>query len=92
MNLRVIKKDIEFLVNDFVADCLIFSDFHNGEKDAEVKDLVTEGLVFANQLFARVNHPVKDEKGSVKAHYKAINKELLEGFDKLFEKLSQLAK
>ena len=28
MNLRVIKKDIEFLIGDFVEDCLLFAMLH----------------------------------------------------------------
>ena len=105
MNLRVLKKDIDFLVNDFVSDCLLFSDFNEGAKDESVKDLVCEALALANALTDRLNKPFKtiqNEKGfdkvvrldkkETKAHYKAINQDLYAGFDKMFEKLSELAK
>ena len=105
MNLRVIKKDVDFLLNDFVSDCLFFNDFHEGKKETEVKQLVSEGIILANDLFNRINHPVKkvaNEKGiekivrlqgkETKEFYKAINKDLYTGFDNLFINLSELAK
>lgn len=105
MNLRVIKKDIKFLLNDFVSDCILFSDFQEGKKDKEVYELITESLALSNNLSSRVIFPKKivaNEKGvekivrmdtaELKAHYKAIQKDLYEGYDQLFEKLSQLAK
>ncbi|MBP5302193.1 MAG: hypothetical protein J6Y88_02980 [Bacteroidales bacterium] len=105
MNLRVIKKDIEFLMNDFVSDCLLYNDFSEGKKEKEVIDLITEGIALSESLNARVNFPkkvvanakgvekfVRKEGKEVKAHYKDIQKDLFEGYDKLFEKLSALVK
>lgn len=101
MNLRVLKKDIDFLLNDFISDCLIFSDFHAQKKDEEVKGLISDALILSNSLAQRVNHPVKvAENGKsvklegkeVKAYYKAIKMDLYKGFDELFQKLSALAK
>ena len=97
MNLRVIKNDVDFLVNDFVSDCLLFCDFNDGKKDEEVSALITEALVKADSVVARINHP-KDENGKkfakkeMKAYYKAINKDLYGSFDDLFQRLSDLAK
>jgi len=105
MNLRVIKKDIEFLMNDFVSDCLLYNDFSEGKKEKEVYDLIAEGIALSESLSARVNFPkkvvenargvekfVRKEGKEVKAHYKDIQKDLFEGYDKLFEKLSALVK
>ena len=105
MNLRVIKKDIAFLMNDFVSDCLLYNDFSEGKKEKEVIDLITEGIALSESLNARVNFPkkvvanakgvekfVRKEGKEVKAHYKDIQKDLFEGYDKLFEKLSALVK
>ncbi|MBR5735274.1 MAG: hypothetical protein IKX60_00565 [Bacteroidales bacterium] len=105
MNLRVLKKDIEFLMNDFVSDCLLYNDFSDGKKEEEVVGLIREGLALSDSLNARVNFPkkavanargvekfVRKEGKEVKAHYKDIQKDLYEGYDKLFEKLSALVK
>ena len=105
MNLRVIKKDIEFLMNDFVSDCLLYNDFSDGKKEEEVVSLIREGIALSDNLNARVNFPkkvvanakgvekfVRKEGKEVKAHYKDIQKDLYEGYDKLFDKLSSLVK
>lgn len=90
MNLRVIKKDIEFLIGDFVDDCILFAMIHpEDEKTAGAEKLIDEACDLANNLFDRVNHP---DKKNVKAHYKAVSKDLLSGMDSLCEKLSALAK
>lgn len=90
MNLRVIKKDIQFLVNDFVDDCVLFAMMHpEDEKIAEVNNLIEEACEMVNSLFDRVNHP---DKNNVKAWYKAINVDLLKGLDGLCDRLSAIAK
>ena len=90
MNLRVIKKDIEFLVGDFVEDCLMFAMFHPDKDTAEVEKLINEANELANNLFDKVNHPAKDVKA--KAWYKGVSQELLAGLDELCKKLSALVK
>lgn len=90
MNLRVIKKDIEFLVGDFVDDCLLFAMFHPEKDTAAVEALVNEASDLADDLFYKVNHPAKDVKS--KAYYRAIGEELVSRLDELCKKLSALAK
>lgn len=90
MNLRVIKKDIEFLVGDFIEDCLLFAMFHEDVPTEKIEVLVNEANDLADDMFARVNNPEKDVK--LKGYYKQIMKDLYEGLDKLCEQLSALAK
>ena len=90
MNLRVIKKDIEFLVSDFIEDCALFATLHpEDEKIDEIEKLINEACDLADSLFERVNHP---DKSAVKAHYKAVSVDLLKGLDDLCERLSAIAK
>ena len=89
MNLRVIKKDIEFLVSDFIEDCLLFSMFHEEVPTEKVEELMNEANDLADNLFVKVNHPEKEGR---KAYYRNIVKELYSGLDALCEKLSALAK
>mgnify|MGYP007102051257 FL=1 len=92
-------------MNDFVGDCLLYNEFSEGKKEEQVVELITEGIALSESLNARVNFPkkvVSNAKGverfvrlegkEVKAHYKAIQKDLLEGYDKLFDKLSTVIK
>ena len=90
MNLRVIKKDIEFLVGDFVEDCLLFAMLHPDKEMDKVEELVNEANDFAADLFDKVNHPDKSVKA--KAYYHGIGQELVKGLDALCEKLSAIAK
>ncbi|MBP5506075.1 MAG: hypothetical protein J6X89_08255 [Bacteroidales bacterium] len=89
MNLRVIKKDIHFVTNEFLSDCITFSDYSEGKKDEQVKDLINQGLALAGTAFTKVcNYPAE----GTKAYFREVQKEFYEGFDALYQKLSELTK
>ncbi|MBR5101170.1 MAG: hypothetical protein IKX34_07725 [Bacteroidales bacterium] len=90
MNLRDIKKDIEFLIGDFVEDCLMFAMLHPEKDITKVEGLINEASDLADTLFEKVNHPAADVKP--RAYYNRVGVELLTGLDTLCEKLSALAK
>ena len=90
MNLRDIKKDIEFLVGDFVEDCLMFAMLHPEKDITAVDGLINEASDLADSLFDKVNHPAADVRP--RAWYNRIGAELLTGLDALCEKLSALEK
>ena len=90
MNLRDIKKDIEFLIGDFVEDCLMFAMLHPDKDVTRVEGLINEASDLADELVDKVNHAPKDVKK--RAYYNRIGAELLTGLDGLCEKLSALAK
>lgn len=89
-SLRGIKKDIEFLVGDFVEDCLLFAMLHPEKDITAVEGLINEASDLADSLFDKVNHPAKDVKA--RTYYNRIGADLLTGLDGLCEKLSALAK
>lgn len=89
MNLRVIKKDIDFLVGDFVEDCLLFAMCHPDKNTEDVEKLINEACDLADYCYDRVNHP---DRNNIKAHFKAIGDDLVNGLDELCQKLSALAK
>ena len=88
-NLRTIKKDIDFLIEEVISDCYLFLNFHPNKKAKEVEAILLEAVNLRNDLYDRVNTPPKDK---VKQHYVQISKDLLEGADKLFGKVSELGK
>ncbi|MCK9305452.1 MAG: hypothetical protein PHP30_09935 [Bacteroidales bacterium] len=87
-NLRVIKKDIDFLVTEVISDCWGFIYANEGKKSEEAIEIMSEAVDLRNQLFSKVNSP---DKSNIKKHYKAVNQELLKGVDALFVKISNLA-
>ena len=88
-NLRTIKKDIDFLIEEIISDCYLFLCFHSGKKEDEVEVILLEAVALRNDLFDRVNAAPKEK---VRQHYANISKDLLEGVDKLFSKVSDLSK
>ena len=85
MNLRDIKKDIEYLVGEFIDDCSLFIAFNPDHKSEEIASLVDEAVDLYNDLKDKANAKVE---GNCKAYYNGIRKALVDGLDALCEKLS----
>lgn len=88
MNLRDIKKDIEYVIGAFVDDCAIFLSVNPGKNSDEVIELVDQ----ASELFNDLRDKVGAAKGGNKGVYNAIRRELLEKTDALYDKLSEAVK
>jgi hypothetical protein len=90
-SIRELKKDIDYLIFEVVSDCLVYSNLHPENKSDELSVLITDAVEFRNDLIARVNNPDgKDNPKIVKTYYKTVEKDLITGVDKLFERLSTL--
>lgn len=91
-SIRELKKDIDYLVFEVVSDCLVYSNLHPENESDELSGLISDAVEFRNDLIARVNNPDgKDNPKIVKSYYKAVEKDLITGVDKLFERLSNLS-
>ena len=88
MNLRDIKKDIEYLVGAFVDDCTLFLSINPNKQTEEVSALIDEAITLYNDLKDKVSKP----EGAKRAFYDGLRKELLEKLDALYEKLSEVVK
>jgi hypothetical protein len=88
-NLRKIKKDIDFLISEVISDCYMFLSFHPEAKLQEAEGILLEAVNLRNDLYNRVNSAPSEGR---KKHYIAISKDLLQGVDKLFGKVSGLSK
>ncbi|MDR1342720.1 MAG: hypothetical protein LBK18_05640 [Prevotellaceae bacterium] len=88
-NLRKIKKDITFLVGEVVSDCYLLWSFRPNGKEQELESILLEAAELHSSLHQRVNAAPKD---GVKQHYRAISGDLLREVDKLFSRVSELAK
>ncbi len=90
-SVRELKKDIDYLVFEVISDCFVFSGVNPDNKSEELTVLISDAVNFRNDLIARVNNPDgKDNPKIIKAYYKAVQKDLLVGVDKLFTRLSEL--
>ena len=92
MNLRDIKKDIEYVIGAFIDDCSLFSSLNQKADDEALGGLFGEAVELYNDLRDKVNAKVEGKKGHKAAYYAGIRKELLEKTDDLYKKLSDLIK
>jgi len=88
-SLRRLKKDIDFLVEEVISDCCTFMYVYPDKKRDEAIQIIQDAVELRNKLYAQANHPQENPR---KAYYKAVNKELLEGVDALFQRISKLIK
>ena len=92
-SVRGLKKDIDSLIFEVISDCFVFSGLHSDNKTDEVTAIITDAVELRNGLIVRINNPDgKDNPKIVKAHYKSVEKDLISGVDKLFNRLSSLTK
>ena len=88
MNLRDIKKDIEYVIGAFVDDCALFLSVHPGKNADGIADLIDGAVDLFNDLRDKLAHP----EGNKKAFYNGVRKELLEKTDALYDRLSEEVK
>ena len=89
MNLRDIKKDIEYVISAFIDDCSLFSSVNSKADDEALGGLLDEAVNLFNDLKDKVNMKPEGKKG---AYYASIRQELLEKTDELYAKLSDIVK
>ena len=88
-SLRIIKKDIDFLVSEVISDCWVFMYINPDKKTDDAIAVINDAVALRNDLYNRVNaHPTEN----VKKHYKAVTMDLLKGVDELFVRVSKLTK
>lgn len=90
MNLRDIKKDIEYVLGAFIDDCSIFATINQKASDEELSKLLDEAVDLYNELKDKVN--AKQIEGKKGAYFASLRKEILEKTDALYEKLSTVVK
>ena len=92
-SVRNLKKDIDYLIFEVISDSFAYSSIHPEDKSDELSAIIADAVSFRNDLIARVNNPDgKDNPKIVKAFYKSVEKDLIAGVDKLFDRLSSLSK
>ena len=85
MNLRDIKKDIEYFVGEFIDDCSLFVALNPHKNSVEVSAIIDEAVELYNDLKDQINHAPKENK---RAHFDGIRQKMIEKLDELSEKLS----
>ena len=89
-NLRNLKKEIDYRLEEVVFDCDMAICFQPS-KEKEIFAVMQEAVAVRNDLFAKAMNPAEPHNASlVRKHYAALRAEMDDVFGKLFEKLSQI--
>jgi hypothetical protein len=77
---------------EVISDCFVYQGMHPDNKHEEVSAIVNDAVELRNDLIARVNNPDgKDNPKIVRAYYQSVRKDLMNGADKLFTRLSEIS-
>ena len=90
MNLREIKKDIQYVIGAFIDDCTLFLNMNPGKSADEIANLIDKAVDLYNDLRDKVVKSAGAEKPKV--NFNAIRKELLEKTDALYDELAASVK
>lgn len=87
-NLRALKKEIDYRLEEFVFDCEMAA-FFQPNKEEKVVELMAKGVELRNALYVKANNPAEPHNRSlVKKHYAALRRDMVESFAGLFADLS----
>ena len=87
MNLRDIKKDIDYVLSSFIEDCATCVAVNPKADDEAIANLMDEAVDLYNELRDKVM--VRKTEGGKKAYFNALRKEVLERTDALYTRLSE---
>lgn len=89
---RELKKDVDYLIFELFSDCFAYKEVFPNDKVDEIAKIIDDAVDLRNDLIARINHPDgKDNRRITKTYFQSVRKDLFEGVDKLFNRLSELA-
>lgn len=92
-NCRNLKKDINYLVNEVVSDCLAYMFIHPEKNKEKAMDIVELTIEKRNQLIAKVSQAKKEkDPKKLKQMFTQLKKEMFDSIDASFLNLSQLTK
>lgn len=89
-NLRQLKKEIDYILEEVVFDCDMAMCFQPS-KEKEIFEVMQETVAVRNNLYAKAMNPAEPHNRSlVRKHYAALRAEMNDAFGALFEKLSAI--
>lgn len=89
-NLRVLKKQIDYCLEEVLFDCEMAICFQPSKEEAITK-VIEEAVAVRNELFVKAMNPAEPHnKSLVRKHYSALRREIAASFSALCDKLSQV--
>lgn len=87
MNLRGFKKDVEYLIGDFVDDCILFVSLNPSKANDALTEVLSEAVDLYNDMKDKANAKVE---GNLRTYYNGLRKEMCDKLDALYERLSAI--
>ena len=89
-NLRDLKKEIDYRLEEFVFDCEMAIYFQPSKEDAVV-ELMEKAVALRNALYAKVSNLTEPHNASlVRKYYAALRNDMASSFESMFADLSAL--
>lgn len=89
-NLRNLKKEIDYRLEEVVFDCEMAIYFHPTKEEAIV-GIMENAVALRNALYIKANNPTEPRNASlVKKYYAALRRDMVSSYGSLFEELSAL--
>ena len=89
-NLRNLKKEIDYRLEEFVFDCEM-AIYFQPMKEEDVVAIMEKAVALRNALYIKTNNPAEPHNASlVKKHNAALRRDMVSSFGSLFEELSSL--
>lgn len=87
-NLRNLKKEIDYRLEEFVFDCEMAIYFQPSKEEAVVA-IMEKAVALRNALYVNANNPTEPHNRSlVKKYYAAMRRDMVASFGSLFAELS----
>ena len=87
MNLRDFKKDVEYIVGEFVDDCALFLCLNPNQDSGQIATIIDEAVDLYNEMKDKANEQVE---GNKRVYFAGLRKEMVEKVDGLYERLSAI--
>ena len=89
-NLRVLKKEIDYRLEEFVFDCEMAA-FMQPNKEEQIVELMAKSVDLRNLLYSKAMNPAEPKNASLtKKHYSALRRDMIASFEGLFNDLSEV--
>ena len=89
-NLRVLKKEIDYRLEEFVFDCEMAA-FMQPNKEEQIVELMAKSVDLRNLLFHKAMNPAEPKNRSLtKKHYAALRRDMVASYEALFADLSEV--
>ncbi|MBR6720739.1 MAG: hypothetical protein IKL63_01255 [Alistipes sp.] len=89
-NLRLLKKEIDYRLEEFVFDCEMAA-FVQPNKEEQIVDLMQKSVELRNALYCKANNPAEPKNRSLtKKHYAALRRDMVASYAALFNDLSEV--